>query len=174
MIYNLPLKLRALRKQNNMTQDDVARKAGIDRSTYAGYEKGTSEPSFSTLNLIAQVFGVHLQYFDYEERRESMEYVSDIADEIDDAGTFTLNPNKDKDEQVFKFIFDNDYDKLPDKSKIKFMQTKDLTYTALRALPLSSDEQMLIYAYRLLPIAKKESVLSDIENCLNEMKRRDK
>ena len=43
-----------------LTQAAVASSLGIDRSTYAKYESGQSEPNFEMLNKISALFGTTL------------------------------------------------------------------------------------------------------------------
>lgn len=50
--------LISLRKERKLTQEDAARLLGLNRSTYAHYEKGKSEPSASILLKIADFFQV--------------------------------------------------------------------------------------------------------------------
>ena len=51
-------RLKILRKREKWTQQEVASKLGVDRSTYTKYETGQSEPNFDTLQKIAGLFGV--------------------------------------------------------------------------------------------------------------------
>lgn len=52
--------LKILRKRMGLTQAEVASSLGIDRSTYAKYETGQSEPNFEMLNKISALFGTTL------------------------------------------------------------------------------------------------------------------
>ena len=52
--------LKILRKKTGLTQAEVAVKLGIDRSTYAKYETGQSEPNFEILAKIAELYGASL------------------------------------------------------------------------------------------------------------------
>lgn len=54
----LPERLRLLRKQNHMNQQDVAAPLHIDRSTYAYYETGTTQPPLSILVKLALLYDV--------------------------------------------------------------------------------------------------------------------
>ncbi|RKN85888.1 helix-turn-helix domain-containing protein [Paenibacillus ginsengarvi] len=47
-----------LRKQMRLSQQAVALRLGIAKSTYAGYESGYREPSVDTLRQLADLFGV--------------------------------------------------------------------------------------------------------------------
>ena len=47
-----------LRKQNNLTQEELAVGLGIARSTVGSYEAGLREPNFDTLEAIADFFNV--------------------------------------------------------------------------------------------------------------------
>ena len=50
--------LRAHRKRNNMTQQQVADMLGVDRTTYTFYETGKANPPLKTLKRLATIFSV--------------------------------------------------------------------------------------------------------------------
>lgn len=54
--------LKKLRKNNKMTQKELADKIGVARTTLANYEQGTRFPDKETLLLIADFFNVSLDY----------------------------------------------------------------------------------------------------------------
>ena len=49
--------MKAYRLQAKKTQKEVADFLGIERSTYAKYENGSSEPTFETLRRLGEYFG---------------------------------------------------------------------------------------------------------------------
>ena len=51
-----------LRKKRTWTQDDVAKKIGIARTTYAMYEQGRREPDANSLSKLAELFDVSIDY----------------------------------------------------------------------------------------------------------------
>ena len=55
-------KLLTLRKQRNMTQDQLAKRLDIAKSTVSTYEKGAAYPSMEVLCKIGAVFGVQTDY----------------------------------------------------------------------------------------------------------------
>ena len=55
-------RLRKLRKQNDMTQEQVAKNLNIVRSTYAYYETGKTCPDFTTVVRLAHLFNVTTDY----------------------------------------------------------------------------------------------------------------
>lgn len=57
-------RLKILRSEKNMTQDDLAKAIGSTRSTIAGYEstKDPKETDFKTLKKIADYFGCTTDY----------------------------------------------------------------------------------------------------------------
>lgn len=59
-MYNnlLAHKLKALRKNQNMNQDDVAAELGIARQTYSNYETGKRVPNSETLSKIADLYHI--------------------------------------------------------------------------------------------------------------------
>ncbi|MBR3366318.1 MAG: helix-turn-helix transcriptional regulator [Lachnospiraceae bacterium] len=55
-------KLKALRKEQDLTQDDLAEKLGISRSAVGMYEQGRREPDFEILDNAAELFNVSIGY----------------------------------------------------------------------------------------------------------------
>ena len=55
-------KLIELREDMGLTQEELGDKINVARSTISGYENGTSQPSYSVLLQLADVFGVSLDY----------------------------------------------------------------------------------------------------------------
>jgi transcriptional regulator with XRE-family HTH domain len=53
-----PDTLKTLRKRKGLTQGEVSKSIGIARTTYSGYELGTSEPDFNILNKLAEFYDV--------------------------------------------------------------------------------------------------------------------
>ena len=56
------MQLKQLRTSKKLLQKDVAALLGIDRTTYAKYESGASEPNYETLLKLAEIFGVSTDY----------------------------------------------------------------------------------------------------------------
>src|SRR5690606_41423361 len=55
-------RLTQLRKQNKMTQEQIAKRLGIHRGTYSNYEANKRAPDYEMLQKIADVFGVTTDY----------------------------------------------------------------------------------------------------------------
>lgn len=55
-------KLRELRKNAGLTQQELADKLFVNRNTYQNYEAGTTQPDFATLKRIAEFFNVTIDY----------------------------------------------------------------------------------------------------------------
>lgn len=55
-------RLRKLRKEKRLTQEDVANRIGVARTTYAMYEQERREPDSLTLQKIADFFEVSTDY----------------------------------------------------------------------------------------------------------------
>lgn len=56
-------RLKAARKECKMTQQQVADLLGIDRSAYAYYELGVSNPSLENLVTLSSVFKTDIEWF---------------------------------------------------------------------------------------------------------------
>ncbi|MFF9758555.1 helix-turn-helix domain-containing protein [Streptomyces caelestis] len=54
-------RIRSLRLYANLTQEDFAEITGIDRRTVQRIERGTSDPPYSSLLLMAEALGVPLR-----------------------------------------------------------------------------------------------------------------
>lgn len=59
---SFPNKLKALRKEYNMTQEHVAEQLNLNRSTISGYETKDRQPCYQTLAALADLFHVTIDY----------------------------------------------------------------------------------------------------------------
>lgn len=68
--------LKVLRTKANQTQADVAKAIGVDRTTYAKYESGASEPSIEMMQRMAKHYNVSVSYIMGEvEASDSSRYI---------------------------------------------------------------------------------------------------
>lgn len=58
----LGLRIKELREQNHLTQDELARKLGISKSTIGMYETNKRQPDTETKEAIADLFNVDMDY----------------------------------------------------------------------------------------------------------------
>lgn len=68
---NFNVMLRQLRKENDLTQGELAKKLGLAASTIGMYERGEREPDFETLERICSFFCVNTNYILGKEERTS-------------------------------------------------------------------------------------------------------
>lgn len=73
-------KIKTLRKSRKMTQDDFAAKIGVSRSTLSCYEVGQRTPNMKTLQVIAQISGVGLDYFGVGSKDEAFDLLARAKD----------------------------------------------------------------------------------------------
>ena len=59
---NVGQKIKQLRLENNLTQEELAEKLGKAKSTISMYENGNREPDYETLEEIADYFNVSIEY----------------------------------------------------------------------------------------------------------------
>ena len=50
-------KIKKLREAAEFTQQDIADRLNVDRSTYSNYERGVTEPGLKTLKKISRILG---------------------------------------------------------------------------------------------------------------------
>jgi len=74
MVY-LGQKLRKLRKEQNLTQLELAQQVGITNGQVSTIERGVSSPSLATLHRIARALNVPMQEFFEGERNKDIELV---------------------------------------------------------------------------------------------------
>lgn len=60
-------KLRNLRKECEMTQDDIAEVLDMSRTSFSKYENGASTPPLTTLRKLATIYNVPLDYLIYDD-----------------------------------------------------------------------------------------------------------
>ncbi len=56
------LKLRELRIEKNVTQQEIAGKIGVSRQVYANWENGINQPDLRMLIILADLFSVSTDY----------------------------------------------------------------------------------------------------------------
>ena len=56
-------RLKYLRKQDGITQEQLAKRLGIAKSTISMYENGHREPDFESIEAIADFFNVNMRTF---------------------------------------------------------------------------------------------------------------
>ncbi len=59
---SLSQKLKILRTENDMTQEYLAQRLNVARSTIAGYETKNRQPSHEKLSALANIFNVSVDY----------------------------------------------------------------------------------------------------------------
>ena len=98
---DFPNVFKALRVKIGLTQQQMADKLGLSRSTIGMYENGEREPSFEILENIADLFNVDMNYL--IGKKESTEIIPDnyyLNEDARDMAQFLLeNPN-------YKVLFD--------------------------------------------------------------------
>lgn len=58
----ISMRLKKLRKEKKLTQDDMASKLGVERTTYANWETDRAEPSIEMLIMLSEFFNVSIDY----------------------------------------------------------------------------------------------------------------
>lgn len=67
------IRLRALRKEKNRRQEDVAAVLGVKRATYSGYERGVILPPYPKIEALSEYFGVTIEYLMGEPEKSTTE-----------------------------------------------------------------------------------------------------
>ncbi|MBN6187748.1 helix-turn-helix transcriptional regulator [Aneurinibacillus sp. BA2021] len=78
------IRLKELRQQRQLTQEETARRLNISRGTYAHYEIGKRQPDFATLQKLADFFDVSIDYLlgRIDEPASLPQFLRDPSDDI--------------------------------------------------------------------------------------------
>lgn len=68
-------KIKHLRKQNNLTQDDLAKRLGVAKTTVSTWERGGNRPLMDKIVVMSDMFNVPISYF-FDEPTEDIEIVN--------------------------------------------------------------------------------------------------
>ena len=83
-MFDFGLRLKKLRKNKNLSQDELARKIHKSKSVISGYENNIKTPPIDVLTNLALIYGVSLDYMLGIEKEEmlSVENLSDSQKEL--------------------------------------------------------------------------------------------
>ncbi len=73
------IRLNALRRENNLTLQDVADYLSVNKATISYYEQGKRVPSFNKLVKLGELFNVSLDYLlghDYNLKEDNTNYLT--------------------------------------------------------------------------------------------------
>lgn len=73
-------RLKTLRTQNNLTQEQLAHRLGLTKSVISAYETGSRMPSYDTLITISRIFKVTTDYLLGVERKNDVD-LSGLTDD---------------------------------------------------------------------------------------------
>lgn len=85
-------RLRELRKEHGLTQQDVADYLGFDRTTYTYYEMGTVCPSLETFRKLSLMYKVSISYLVCESDEPKVidkDVLPNVAENIDFSKTLS-------------------------------------------------------------------------------------
>ena len=105
-------KLRQLRIERGLTQEELALRTGLKRSAIGMYESGSREPKFEILELLADFFNVDMNVLLGKEPNQQMYYINPetaaLAQTIYDRPDLRilLDATKDLSPEDVKFVAD--------------------------------------------------------------------
>ena len=71
------MKLKELRKENQKTQDDLARALNVSHGTYNNYEQGKYEPNIDTIIKLANYYDVSIDYLVGRDYKNEIGYINE-------------------------------------------------------------------------------------------------
>lgn len=99
-------RIRSLREKHNLTQEQIAKKIGISRGTYAHYEINKRRPDYETLIKIAEIFDVSTDYLVGRSDNPGYKIIDDNKIESDPDLQIAFNAASDFSEEARKQTID--------------------------------------------------------------------
>lgn len=75
-------RLKEARLQKGFTQEQIAEKIGVAKSTYTGYEKGNREPNVNTIGILMKELGVDANFLWQDETTFPFELTYDEMENL--------------------------------------------------------------------------------------------
>lgn len=149
MSKELGMILRAYRTNCGLTQLQVAEAMHLDRSTYAYYERGTTEPDLKGLKKLSAVFNIDpTLLLPDEEGRFSLRVSDVVADEDDTSQTDEVQQEGEQEEPV--------------------KELEPIVPVDEKIFELSKEEKSLVAFYRVMGITDKDRVMTYVRGVLDE------
>ena len=76
------MRLKELRKENNITQEEIAKRIGTSRVNYNRYEVGQIEPNIDILIKLANQYDVSLDYLIGRQFKNDIGYITNDEKEL--------------------------------------------------------------------------------------------
>ena len=93
---NIGQKIKALRQENNLTQEDLAEALGVSFQAVSRWENGTTYPDITLLPIIASMFDVTIDYlFDMDTYK-----INDEINKIKEQDDMLFNQGKIKEREL--------------------------------------------------------------------------
>ena len=87
---NLGERIKALRKQNNLSQEQLAEKLNVSRQAVSKWESNTAYPDISNLILLREIFGVTLDYLVIDNNTTESEYINEDINSFDNTKLYDI------------------------------------------------------------------------------------
>ena len=114
-------RLRAIRKEHGLTQQNIADVLGVDRTTYTVYEGGSITPSPATLVKLSQIYNVTVGYLiGVEENHPELRKIPDEKQEKKLLSSDPISLLKKEEKELllyFRVISDEEKRKIIDEMK---------------------------------------------------------
>lgn len=138
-------RLKEARIKKGYTQEQIAEKIGIAKSTFTGYEKGYSEPNMLTVSKIMDVLHIDANFL-YQDEMGSNYPVKVSYDEMQHIERY--RDLDDHGKEMVDFTLKKEYERsIAEKERkknvvhMKVMETSDYEVNAAHAISNASDEE---------------------------------
>ena len=110
---NIGQKIKELRQENNLTQEELAEELGVSFQAISRWENSTTYPDITMLPIIASMFNVTIDYLLDMDSYKTKEEIDKTLEQVD----ILFNEGKTKEREV---ILENALKKFPNNWDIKY------------------------------------------------------
>jgi transcriptional regulator with XRE-family HTH domain len=115
---NVGQKIKQLRLENNLTQEELAEQLGVSFQSVSRWENSTTYPDITMLPIIANMFDVTIDYLLDMDSYKKKDEIDKILKQVD----ILFNEGKTKEREV---ILENALKKYPNNWNIKYRLMND-------------------------------------------------
>lgn len=87
---NLGERIKALRKQNNLSQEQLAEKLNVSRQAVSKWESNIAYPDISNLVLLREIFGVTLDYLIIDNNTTESKYINEDINSFNNTKLYNI------------------------------------------------------------------------------------
>lgn len=151
---NFADKLKAIRKREGLSQEDLAEKIGVSRQAVTKWETGRGMPDIENILILAEIFKTSIDDLisaSSDIEKEKSEFTSETIYDIDSAKNFDINIGSagflevgpSNDQKFYLYLISEELENISELFKVKLDESKNKLDIDIKQLPDLSNYQAL-------------------------------